>query len=154
MNIRKKSKWPLTYPPPPRKRPEKKPLYRYKVCNIIFWIENDPPPPLCKFSDLSWSRNQKHQPMIIKRLLLNPVQCTDYLTRKDNKWVIHVKKGEQTIHTHVTPQDKSDPGYICNFPPSSEFTPVFLPIKLFMIAHWYFPLCLSAPQFKHTIQAW
>ena len=85
--------------------------------------------------DPSRSRNQKHQPMIIKRLLLNPVQCTDYLTRKDNKWVIHVKKGEQTIHTHVTPQDKSDPGYICNFPPSSEFTPVFLPIKLFMIAH-------------------
>ena len=44
------------------------------------------------------------------------------------------EKGKRR-HTHVTPQDKADPGYICNFPPSSEFTPVFLPIKLFMIAH-------------------
>ena len=51
-------------------------------------------------------------------------QCTDYLTGKDNKWVIHVKIGKQ--NTHVTPQDKADPGYICKFPPSSEFTRVFL----------------------------
>ena len=70
------------------------------------------------------SRNQKHQPMILNRLLLNTVQCTDYLTGKDNKWVIHVKIGKQ--NTHVTPQDKADPGYICKFPHSSEFTRVFL----------------------------
>ena len=53
MNFRKSSRWPLT-PPLPRKimlqffspkKCEKKPIKSFKICNINFWIESNPPPP-------------------------------------------------------------------------------------------------------------